>query len=497
MLGIPTDRLSDVAVDEAREWAEAAFDGADRCRQGRAAQLGPVERELRRPQALVVGIVYQSLEVFVVEHAPCREFVQADAGAVLPLQVADRGRENEALVLDPLPSVLQAFVVAVFSRLLHVCRGSGRSWASRAETPIYSSRTLVARFARRAAVRSRINSTPPGNRRASAAARTIPAPSIRRVSVLILEVPSVSPGLSVAPPSTRLLASPLLRSVGQVNPESHFVELDDVSIHLLRWPNVGAPPLLLLHATGFLAALWRGVAEELSAHYDIYAMDARGHGRSGRPQSSYSFQEMAADVAAVLDAHSHRDVYLAGHSMGGGLAVVTAARRPDLVRRIFAVEPILPTPVTRSEASRPSDGRDLATAARKRRPGFASRQDVAERWRDRPPFDVWDSAVFDDYVEAGFEEQPDGTVLLRCPPGIESQVFQSAAGFDAGPFLCDAACPVMLAQGERTDPWFEPMLGHAASLLPHPQRITLPGMGHLAPFENPSLVAREIVAFDS
>ena len=280
-------------------------------------------------------------------------------------------------------------------------------------------------------------------------------------------------------------------------PGSHFVDADGVSIHALRWPNPGAPPLVLLHATGFLAALWRRVAEGLRDDYDVVAIDVRGHGLSAQPETSYDFDELSSDVTAVLDAFRLRDVYAVGHSMGGGLAVMIAARRPELIRRILAIEPIIPTDTWRHSGNAPLDAQDLATASRKRRPGFASRDEVAIRWRDRPPFSSWDSEVFGDYVEHGFEAQADGSVLLRCPPRLEARTFEAARDFDAQPFLEAVACPVLLAQGAETSLFFDSMLAFAAATLPDAQRLTIPGVGHLAPMEAPSLMAREIRAFDS
>ncbi len=282
-----------------------------------------------------------------------------------------------------------------------------------------------------------------------------------------------------------------------MEPTSQQVDADGVSIHVLRWPRSGARPLLLVHATGFLADLWREVAAGLRAGYDVAAVDVRGHGRSDRPGGRYDFPEMAGDVAGVLDALGWRDVYAAGHSMGGALALIVAARRPELIRRVFAVEPIVPTRAQQLEQPGRGEGGGLGEAARKRRAGFPSRAAVAARWRDRPPFATWDSQVFEDYVKHGFEERDDGSVALRCRPAIEAQVFDSAADFDAAPYLREVRCPVLLAQGERTAPWFDAMLGGAARLLADARRLTIPGAGHLAPMEVPALVAGQIRAFDA
>ena len=282
-----------------------------------------------------------------------------------------------------------------------------------------------------------------------------------------------------------------------MEPESRFIGVDGVSIHVLRWPRSGAPPLLLLHATGFLADLWRRVVEGLREHYDVAALDLRGHGRSDRPDGRYDFPTLAGDVAGAVDALGWRGVYAAGHSTGGALALIVAARRPELVRRVFGLEPIVPIRSRRPAARGRRERGTLADGARLRRPGFPSRAAAEARWRDRPPFATWDPQVFENYVQYGLAEQDDGSVALRCPPAVEARVYDSGADFDAAPYLRDVRCPVLLAQGQHTDRVFDAMVARAAPLLADAARLTIPGASHLAPMEVPGLVADEIRAFDA
>ncbi|MXY78799.1 MAG: alpha/beta hydrolase [Chloroflexi bacterium] len=281
-----------------------------------------------------------------------------------------------------------------------------------------------------------------------------------------------------------------------MEPESRFIDVDGVSIHVLRWPGTGAP-LLLLHGTGFLADLWRRVVDSLHEHYDVAALDVRGHGRSARPAGRYDFPTLAGDVAGLLDALGWRDVYLAGHSMGAALALIVAARRSELVRRVCAVEPVASTHFRRTAAPATPAGGGMAEAVRKRRAGFPSRAAAEARWRDRPAFARWDPQVLSDYVQYGLADQDDGSVTLRCPPAIEAQVYAAVTDFDATPYLRDVRCPVLIAQGERTNPLFATVFATAAALLADVERITIPGTSHFAPMEAPALVAEEIRAFDA
>ena len=77
---------------------------------------------------------------------------------------------------------------------------------------------------------------------------------------------------------------------------------DDVSVHFTH-PGGDGPPLLLAHATGFCADVWRPVAAALAGDFDCWALDFRGHGRSDVPASgSFDWEGTADDVLAVIDA---------------------------------------------------------------------------------------------------------------------------------------------------------------------------------------------------
>jgi len=64
-------------------------------------------------------------------------------------------------------------------------------------------------------------------------------------------------------------------------------------------------------------------------------VDLPGHGHSDRPNDfGYRLDDHARAVAVVLDAEGLRDIELVGWSMGGSIAIVLAAGRPELVARL-------------------------------------------------------------------------------------------------------------------------------------------------------------------
>ena len=68
---------------------------------------------------------------------------------------------------------------------------------------------------------------------------------------------------------------------------------------------------------------WDSIAPDLAGGYKVFAPDCRGHGRSNNPCMSYSFKELADDVAAFVHAMGYERAHIIGHSNGGNVALVT------------------------------------------------------------------------------------------------------------------------------------------------------------------------------
>ncbi|TCK19981.1 alpha/beta fold hydrolase [Pseudonocardia endophytica] len=110
---------------------------------------------------------------------------------------------------------------------------------------------------------------------------------------------------------------------------------DGVDLEVVEFGGTGRPVVLLHGLTG-RATTWWAVARELVGHGRVVGLDARGHGRSGRPEpgdpDAWSPGRMAADVVELLERLGPSA--LVGHSMGGLAALLAASRRPDLVTAV-------------------------------------------------------------------------------------------------------------------------------------------------------------------
>ena len=102
----------------------------------------------------------------------------------------------------------------------------------------------------------------------------------------------------------------------------------------------GRPTLVLLHDSLGCITVWRDFPERLAAALgcDALVYDRRGYGRSSpfapEPRTPRYLEEEADVLARVLDACAVREAVLFGHSDGGSIALVAAARAPARVRAV-------------------------------------------------------------------------------------------------------------------------------------------------------------------
>ncbi|MES2184917.1 MAG: alpha/beta hydrolase [Pseudomonadota bacterium] len=125
-----------------------------------------------------------------------------------------------------------------------------------------------------------------------------------------------------------------------------FVPLRHHRYHVRSWgePRAGTPPLVLLHGWMDVGASWQFVVDALAVRggdgRQTLAPDWRGFGLTeGPPTDHYWFPDYLADLDALLDQLAPgQQVDLAGHSMGGNVAMLYAGARPGRIRRLVNLE---------------------------------------------------------------------------------------------------------------------------------------------------------------
>ncbi len=249
----------------------------------------------------------------------------------------------------------------------------------------------------------------------------------------------------------------------------------------------GGPPLVLMHATGFHGRCWIPLAQELTADFDVWAVDQRGHGASGKaPSGNYhDWSLFVDDLFAVLDALGPGPWRGIGHSLGGAVLLMAEARQPGTFLNLCCYEPVVFPPTSGSPDG--FGGRiPMAELARKRRAHFPSRQAAYDNYASKPPLDRLHPDALDAYVTFGFVDDPQGGVTLACERDDEASVYEGAPGSGAWEHLVDVRPPViLLGGGDKSDP-VSYALEDVARHLPRGGARRFPGLDHFGPFEDPA-----------
>ncbi|MFT2015319.1 alpha/beta fold hydrolase [Streptomyces sp. 796.1] len=134
---------------------------------------------------------------------------------------------------------------------------------------------------------------------------------------------------------------------------------------------VGGPTLLLIHGWACSRSDFDGVTRHLPAGQRVLAVDLAEHGASRSVREVWTMEEFAHDVAAVLAAESVSTAVVAGHSLGGAVAVEVARLLPEVVTRVVALDALTFLPLfpamdeERAEATMRGYHTDFATAVRR------------------------------------------------------------------------------------------------------------------------------------
>ena len=187
--------------------------------------------------------------------------------------------------------------------------------------------------------------------------------------------------------------------------------------------------IVFVHANGFNARTYRTILRPLARDLRILAPDLRGHGRTRLPlkaEGRRSWRDLRDDINALLDALDGPPVTLAGHSMGGTVSLLAAAKAPRRVRDLVLFDPVMLGPIGVAMAHLPfatamaAQRAPIAVAAARRRSVFDSRPEAFKAYQGRGAFKTWPDAMLRDYLADGFIDQLDGTIALACPPGWEA-----------------------------------------------------------------------------
>jgi pimeloyl-ACP methyl ester carboxylesterase len=267
--------------------------------------------------------------------------------------------------------------------------------------------------------------------------------------------------------------------------------VDGVRLSLSRHGQPGAPTVLLLHGFPTSSYLWHDVARDLGREHDVLACDLVGMGRSERPaRSNYGLAEQARYMLGLLDSLGVARAVVAGHDLGGAVAVHMASAAPDRVRGLVLIDSPLHADAWATPAVFPlllPGLGDAYAAAVRRAPSLA--RSILARALGTPPDPALSGREVAGYLQPLLSS--DGARgLLRFARSVDLVSTESA--WDT---LRVAAPPTLVMWGENDHLHSLAYGRRIAAECPGAAWVPVADAGHLLPQQRPERVAEEIAGF--
>jgi 3-oxoadipate enol-lactonase len=232
--------------------------------------------------------------------------------------------------------------------------------------------------------------------------------------------------------------------------------------------------VLLIHGSGMSAHSWTEQLRSLGRALRVIAIDLPGHGASD-PTSEATVDSYADAARRLLDALGTGPVFVAGHSLGGGVALALAVRHPDRVKGLVLISScaklpqhngaiegflgFLPPPVRRFFV--------FSTARKFLFPAGASRRAVRLALKD----------------------------LRSCPPETLRKDVAAAKAMDLEAAAHDLRVPALILCGTQDRLTPVALSQRLSELIPGSRLQLVEAAGHMLPLEAPGRVNAEIRVF--
>ena len=222
-------------------------------------------------------------------------------------------------------------------------------------------------------------------------------------------------------------------------PQEKIFDTGKVKINYLDYGSPSAEPLVMLHGGAWRWQEYLSLIPSLSQRWHVYAMDLRGNGKSGWVSEHYRLEDFTEDTVSFirqLDAPA----VLIGHSLGGVIALMAAARCPEKVKALIIEDspPTLDNYKIIIDSSQDMFGRwlELKKSVRSEKELYLA---LADKYKDYPGVTSAWILFF-----AGCLWQLDPTFFNTLLYDFDSFI----KGYDYKAILARINCPVLFIRGE-------------------------------------------------
>jgi 3-oxoadipate enol-lactonase len=230
-------------------------------------------------------------------------------------------------------------------------------------------------------------------------------------------------------------------------------------------------PLILLHGYPLDRTIWQGAAELLANDFDVIMPDLRGFGQSDVMEADRSMLAYASDLAGLLERLGIRKAHVAGHSMGGYVALAFARMFP---RKIAGI-------------------------------GLVSSQELADTEERKAARHATAQRIMQDGIDGVVQEMPPklsanvevqefvrSVIANQRPMGLAVALDAMAERPDSADVLRSFPGPAVIIHGSSDELISVERAREMRVLLPSAHYLELPGVGHMPMMENPAAVAEAL-----
>jgi len=263
------------------------------------------------------------------------------------------------------------------------------------------------------------------------------------------------------------------------------------------------PPVIFSHGNSFPASTYRVMLDSLrNRGFEIDAIEKFGHDPRYPVTDNWPhLVEQLADFARERVQQAGGPVFLIGHSLGGFLSLMCAARFPGLARGVVLIDsPIIggwrASTVNLVKRTPLMKNMSPGTISRRRRNLWEHREAVFEHFRHKKAFARWDERVLRDYIEHGTfdtDESGGATRALSFDRDVETAIYDTIP-HNLGTLLREhpLKCPVAFIGGRQSVEMRR--AGMALTQKVTKGRIMMLDGTHLFPMEKPIATAAAVEA---
>ncbi|MCA3238116.1 MAG: alpha/beta hydrolase [Curvibacter sp.] len=259
------------------------------------------------------------------------------------------------------------------------------------------------------------------------------------------------------------------------------------------------PPIIFSHANSFPASTYRVLFAELRRRgFKVKAIEKFGHDERYPVTSNWPhLVQQLADFAAAEQAKTGTPAFLVGHSLGGFLSLMVAARHPELACGVLLIDsPILggwrATSVSVAKRTQLIAAVSPGAVSRARRNSWPDADTAFEHLRHKKAFAHWDAQVLRDYVEHGMHDEGDKRVLSFTRE-VETAIYNTIPdNLERLLKRHPLKCPAAFIGGRHSAEMKQ--VGMSMTEKVTKGRITIVDGSHLFPMEQPLTTAATIEA---